>query len=775
MADSRYKATLSPGGEGRSNWCIIFRHPVRLGPDGKVGKRVRRGLGTDDKEEAQRLVDQANVILSDESLWTPAARELAEKSFHSRIVEAFYDELAPTPRDSWALRENAIALPADGFTNIQFLGTTGAGKTTLLRQFIGTGGRDEKFPSTSKSRTTTCDVEIITDATDCFEAVVAFLPRDEVRQYVEESVCAAILSEIDGQPAEVVTRRFMEHSEQRFRLGYILGSPAALAEEPDDLPEELGSSEVEHDPEPADSPTNEEKEAFAAKLNGYRGQIAALASSSSGQLARDLKLTLKGASQEDKDVFEELLEDHLRDRDDFHALVDDVLDEIEKRFDRLEEDGEVERDRGDWPSVWRTRRPAIERAGFIRSVNRFSGNQAQHFGRLLTPLVEGIRVRGPFRPEWADGDEIPKLVLMDGEGIGHAATSATSVSTNLTRRYQIADAILLVDSATQPMLAASAAALRSIASSGQLSKLAIVFTHLDQLKADNLPNNVARRQHIFASSDNVFSALGKELGRGVENSLKRLVLERTFFLSSIDQPVPTTPRIKSERSTLQALRNMIALFRKLKEPALPQSVTPFYDDANVVLCVSQAMRQFREPWRARLDLFPLKGIEPAHWATIKALTRRLGVFGRDEYYDLKPVADFRARLLEQVRPFLEKPLRWDPSPGSEEMRSQVVDAISREVSKAVDDLAKDRVLLKFATEWLRAYSHRGYGSAKVRSREVESIYDRAAPIPGGTADPAANAFLLTVRKLVKRAIEAGGGKVVGLEDEERGQAHSDAA
>lgn len=776
MSETKYKATLSPGGEGRSGWCIIFRHPVRLGSDDKPGKRVRRGLGTSDKEEAQRLVDQANVILSDESLWNPTARELAEKSFDRRIVEAFYDELVPTPRDSWTLRENAISLPVDGSAKIQLLGTTGAGKTTLLRQFIGTGSRGEKFPSTSPSRTTTCDIEIVTEATDYFEAVVAFLPRDEVRQYVEECVCAAILSEIDGQPAEVVARRFMEHSEQRFRLSYILGSPFASAEEAeeaDDLPEDFAPSEAMEEDQTG-SPTGEEKKAFARRLDGYLRQIADLARSASDQLARDLKLSLKGASQEEKDVFEELLEGHLRERDDFHSLVDSVLDDIEARFDALK-DGEVERDRGDWPSVWKTKRKAEERAEFIRSVNRFSSNQAPQFGRLLTPLVEGIRVKGPFRPSWVEGDDIPRLVLMDGEGLGHTATSATSVSTNLTRRYQIADAILLVDSAAQPMLAASAAALRSIASSGELSKLAMVFTHLDRMKGDNLQNEAARRRHIFASSDNVFSSLGKELGRGVENALKRLVLERTFFLSNVQDAVPAVPRIRSERSTLQALRDMTALFKKLHEPALPPSITPVYDDANLVLCVSQAMQQFREPWRARLGLMYLQGVQAAHWATIKALTRRLGMFGRDEYFDLKPVADFRARLLEQVRPFLEKPLRWEPSAGNEDMRTQAVDAISREMSKAVEDLARDRVLVRSATEWLKAYSHRGYGSARIRSRDVEDIYDKAAPVPGGTADPAANAFLLEVRKLARRAIVAGGGKLVGLEAQDTTEARSDAA
>jgi hypothetical protein len=86
-----------------------LRHPVLPASDGKPGKRIRRGLGTSDRDEAQRLVDQANVILSDDSLWTQGAREFAEKSFDHRIVKAFYDDLSRL-KDGWAL-ENVIGLP----------------------------------------------------------------------------------------------------------------------------------------------------------------------------------------------------------------------------------------------------------------------------------------------------------------------------------------------------------------------------------------------------------------------------------------------------------------------------------------------------------------------------------------------------------------------------------------------------------------------------------------------------------------------------------------
>src|SRR2546425_5580246 len=167
MAETKYRATLSMGGQNRSVWSVIFRHPFRL-DRGKPGRRVRRSLGTTDKEEAQTLVDQANILLSDSKWWSPAMREQADRLFAKEVVAAFYDDLAPTPRDGWQLRDNVIPVPQpdDGYARVLFLGTTGAGKTTLVRQFIGTGTKHEKFPSTSTAKTTTCDIEIITAESD---------------------------------------------------------------------------------------------------------------------------------------------------------------------------------------------------------------------------------------------------------------------------------------------------------------------------------------------------------------------------------------------------------------------------------------------------------------------------------------------------------------------------------------------------------------------------------------------------------------------------------
>ena len=50
----------------------------------------------------------------------------------------------------------------------------------------------------------------------------------------------------------------------------------------------------------------------------------------------------------------------------------------------------------------RNYRLAGERESFLKAIRFFSGIAYQSWGKLLTPLVNGLRVIGPFKPIWAD-------------------------------------------------------------------------------------------------------------------------------------------------------------------------------------------------------------------------------------------------------------------------------------------------------------------------------------------------------------------------------------
>ncbi len=89
MMKRTYKASLSQS-QGRSGYAIIFRHPViRDEATGKVGVRVRRGLGTRDESEATQLCNQLNEILADQKYHDTSARAEAERRFDPRIVDIF--------------------------------------------------------------------------------------------------------------------------------------------------------------------------------------------------------------------------------------------------------------------------------------------------------------------------------------------------------------------------------------------------------------------------------------------------------------------------------------------------------------------------------------------------------------------------------------------------------------------------------------------------------------------------------------------------------------
>jgi hypothetical protein len=148
-----------------------------------------------------------------------------------------------------------------------------------------------------------------------------------------------------------------------------------------------------------------------------------------------------------------------------------------------------------------------------------------------------------------------------------------------------------------------------------------------------------------------------------------------------------------------------------------------------------------------------------HWTRIKALSRRFAQQSDVEYDTLRPVADLIRRLEESILQFLEKPLDWSRRPKDEDEAEAVLSPIRQQVSAGMHDLAHRRIAAKHLADWVEAYNHRGKGSTFDRARQVMSIYDAAAPIPGTLVDRIAVEFLREVRQTVRDAIEDNGGAI----------------
>jgi hypothetical protein len=408
----------------------------------------------------------------------------------------------------------------------------------------------------------------------------------------------------------------------------------------------------------------------------------------------------------DQDVYQDIFESEYEASAEFDDNAKDIMDEIKLRFDTVA--GNLERRKSGWPQSWRL--ASNDRDDFIRQIRWFSSNHANAYGRLLTPLVDGIRVKGPLYPSISNRRE--KLVLIDGQGLGHTPDSSASVSTHVTSRFGSVDVILLVDSAEQPLQAAPLAAIRAALASGHQRKLAIAFTHFDNVKGDNLPSLPEKRAHVMASVRNGISSF-KDLGQISVASFQRNIDERCFMLGYLNHASATLPK-----GFIGEFNRILDFFQRSITPEEAIDLRPTFDMAGVAFAVREAADDFNKRWAGLLGTSAGYGTKKESWMRIKALTRRFAQQWDIEYNTLRPVADLVKRLEEGILKFLEKPLEWSRRPKDEDEAETVLSPIRQQVSAAIHDLARQRIADLHVSDLVSAYPHRGKRSTFVRSREL---------------------------------------------------------
>src|SRR5579864_1292923 len=758
MAKDAYTASKSRS--SRPGWSISFRHPLRNDSRGRPGLKMRRGLSTTDEIEAETMVGEMNTILGDQSWWNAAKRQEASLRFSKPVIEAFYDEIQAGRQDSESLRESHIPLPNkdDGFSRVLFVGTTGAGKTSLLRQLIGSDPDEDRFPSTAPAKTTIADIEVIQDEGD-FEAAVTFFSEFQTQANIEECVIDAALAVLENAPQDRVADRFLSHRDQKFRLSYILGGwrDDGGGEHDEMSFEEMSDASIVMD----DESTVSESERIANRevIATYLERVDQLTKRVVARIADELGVDIKVAGPDQataQQLIEEYFDAYLTQEEGFHELVQDILENVRTRFDRIDA-GELKRRQSGWPELWLFK--SSDRDEFIRHIRWFSSNYWPQFGALLTPLVDGIRVRGPLFADFIDGQ--PKLALIDGQGLGHTPDSSSSVTTHVTRRFAQVDVILLVDNAQQPMQAAPLSVLRAVASSGHHRKLAVAFTHFDQIKGQNFQKFADKRAHVMASVLNALSSLREVLGVVVINAIEHGIDSRCFMLGGVDRQLAKLPTRAAEYMKGQ-FSELVAFCQKAILPPPPAVARPVYDPTGIGFAVQDAVTKFQGPWQARLGMGTYEGFRKEHWTRIKALNRRIAGELDDEYDSLRPIADLATQLRESISRFLNNPISWTREPASEEEVQAAVDPIRQLIEVQFRDLAVKRLIEEHLADWRAAYdgpASRGTGSTLRRANTIQSIYEAAAPIPDAVMTASSVEFLAEIRQVVTSAIEASGGEV----------------
>ena len=196
------------------------------------------------------------------------------------------------------------------------------------------------------------------------------------------------------QVDEVILRELFEPTEDGLRLKYLLGIPKLSGEAP-----------LDH---------------LAQK---WLARVRLIAEASSSAVASVLTDKSEKA-REGAGAVRELIEDEAEESEGLADLVSEIIEELRERSE-VEVPGQIARSATGWPLSWKFQVLAAERERFITEVKRFTGNQREDFGTLLTPLVNGARVAGPF---FSGTNDRRPLVLCDTVGLGHYADTASDLN-----------------------------------------------------------------------------------------------------------------------------------------------------------------------------------------------------------------------------------------------------------------------------------------------------------------------------------------------------------
>jgi energy-coupling factor transporter ATP-binding protein EcfA2 len=735
---------------GRKGYVITFRHPLKM-EGSKPGRKVFKGLGTDDVVTARHLEARMNALLARPDLHSVGSRaDALREGFEPAIVEIFYGDLDPSATSHRTLRNRLLPLPAMGpghAARTLILGNSGVGKTTLLRRLIGSDPVRDRFPATSTNRTTTCEIEIVTGSED-YSAAVTFLSRHQVQQEVTESLSNAVLKAIESATDEIVMKDFLDDTDQRFRLKYVLGGWTP--------------------------PTSKASASSSFGGSSKRGSTAGAPENS--PFLKEVLASIREIAANARNEVEAILGklEHLRDEERNYALdemqragecseqcqdtVSAVIEAIEERFAQLLE-GKFNKSSTGWPEAWTWSAQASERGNFLKAVRWFCANNREEWGALLTPLVTGIRVAGPFRPDWIAEREPYAHVFVDTQGLDHEKPT-TELSSEVTSVFGQVHNILFVESGKDSLKSQTARkVMEAIAGAGYTASTTVVLTHMDLVVGDDIPTDEDRKDKAFSGLRSlVANEVSQNVSRDSGRQMATHLANNTFYLGYLDgkkypEGWDDDDRAAFEEHLGHDLRQLTEHLVLKANPQLLQPGVPQYSFESLGLAVRESSVAFQEVWEARLGYKRIEGISSVKWQSIKAMSRRHAEGWFDGYW-LRPVDTLISLTRNVLSRFLEVPLLWLPEHKrmAAEEKAAIIDRLKQLVNDELTEMSKARLWKRPQTRWQGAYEPSGTGSTVVRKQRVHELFLTQVPIPQSISDRLAQAWVDEVKQVVQRAL-----------------------
>ena len=288
-------------------------------------------------------------------------------------------------------------------------------------------------------------------------------------------------------------------------------------------------------------------------------------------------------SKQDELVVEEYWPQYI-DQGQLDALTEEILEELEKRL--CAATGQAS-----WPVLHRIADTA-DKAEFFRRLRPFYQNNRKLFGTLVTPLVQGIRVRGRFAPPTWAAKKVPTWVLLDGQGVGHEQGGATKINRTvppeLAKKFSGADLICLVDRAVPAMTGDAPILLENLIVRGHQDRLALIFTHFENVAAPDL-DRAGRKAKVLEGLSNAIQSIAS-LPKAQRVLLERTAESKTYFLARLDQP-----EVKYKFTQAEMKRICDHFKRSAGEPEIPK-FRPLYNEYQIANVLRREIEAYRQDW-----------------------------------------------------------------------------------------------------------------------------------------------------------------------------------
>lgn len=726
---------------GKGTYVLSFRHPVVKDANG-YGKKIQRGMGTSEEEVAKNLAGQLQELLNDEKWHVKGLKDEALKKYERIVVDAFYDCMSDPVETNNALDSIPMRTLDDGYFNTALVGMSGAGKTTFLRKLIGT--TEEVFPTTSNNRTTTCDMEIIRSDVSRFKLAVQFISRNELEADLLDNMYAAIEYVLIHQKEDEIIddmellTTILNHREMSTRLSYTLGLYEIKSDD-DDEDDMISDQDLKDDFSlPEYKIDTAERDAW---LSDIENRVKSIAN----------RYKKAGISIAD-------IESEIQNDDEVLGIIDDIITAVIKKFSILQGGKKIPA-KAIWPDGWYFE--TEDRKNLIKIAKIFVSDNYKAWGKLLTPIVRAMRIEGPFIE---DGKKcVEPMVITDGIGLGHS-TNSTSMPTSVLKRCASADVIVFVDSASNPMMANAKEALKSLIEFGYADRLIFAFSKMDLVDGNNYRNMSDKKRHIILTLQNYLMFLRKQSDTVLSETEVRSILTNCIYFSFLNRKETS----KMTHKGLQELSD--ATTRVMKKHISTEDVHFEYEALKLYYYIKEATQEFRVIWAEKTGYSSITN-RTEHWSRVRALARRLGVLGQENYCELQPLSDFVSIVQEKINLFINQPDNIKPIMAGEE----VTDELKRNIKRTIGHEFREINQRRMWTEnrpldgWRSAYNEMGTGSRKRRARIIENIFDEAAPylsdIPNLTEEQ--SEYLSEIIQLVERVLDENGCKLLKFNERVR--------